>query len=99
MSKKQVLCGLGVLGTIVGVITILVVIVYLAVRNGTEKEPVFQIDIELKMDGTEKTTIAENTPKPGNTPNPGNTQKPGNTPKPPEIHGVTVSTCQMRVFK
>ena len=84
MSKKQVLCGLG---TIVGAITIIVVIIFLAVQNGTEEE---SSDLELKLDETEKT---------GNTPKPGNMPKPGNTPKPSEIYGVTVSTCQMRVFK
>ena len=83
MSKKQVLCGLG---TIVGAITIIVVIIFLAVQNGTEEE---SSDLELKLDETEKT---------GNTPKPGNMPKPGNTPKPSEIQGVSVSSCQIWVL-
>ena len=95
MSKKQVLCGLG---TIVGAITIIVVIVFLAVQNGTEEESVLQIDLELKMYETEKPTNAETTPKTGNTPKQGNTPKPGDIPKPSEIQGVSVSSCQIWVL-
>ena len=73
MSKKQIICCLA----FVGVIAILMVVVLVIVRNGTEKQP-----SEMKMDEMEKPkksetmTKTESTLKPGTEPNEGNTQKP-----------------------
>ena len=63
MSKKQILCCL----SIVGVISILIVIVFVIVQNGIEKKPVHQT--EMKMDETVKPTNSENTPNAGSMPN------------------------------
>ena len=76
MSKKQVLCGLGIIVGAITIIVIIVVIVLLAVQNGTEEE---SLDLEFKLDETEKLANEETTPKTGNT------------PKPSEIQGVSVS--------
>ena len=73
MSKKQIICCLA----FVGVIAILMVVVLVIVRNGTEKQP-----SEMKMDEMEKPkksetmTKTESTLKAGTEPNEGNTQKP-----------------------
>ena len=76
MSKKQIICCLA----FVGVIAILMVVVLVIVRNGTEKQP-----SEMKMDEmdemekpkkSETMTKTESTLKAGTEPNEGNTQKP-----------------------
>ena len=76
MSKKQILCCLG----IVGVISILIVIVLVIVQNGTDKQTVLTVfQTEMRMDETMKPTTSENTlqsddtTKAGSTPNEGST--------------------------
>ena len=73
MSKKQIICCLA----FVGVIAILMVVVLVIVRNGTEKQP-----SEMKMDEMEKPkksetmTKTESTLKPGTEPNEGIAREP-----------------------
>ena len=88
MSQKQILCCL----SIVGVISILIVIVLVIVQNGTDKQTVLTVfQTEMRMDETMKPTTSENTlqsddtTKAGSTPNEGSMPNTGNTQKPFEI--------------